>query len=160
DWALDGPIPWADPRLAGAGTVHIGGIGEAVVAAEAAVHRGQVPDEPYVLLVQATVADSTRAPVGKHTAWAYIHVPNGWDGDATALVEGRIETFAPGFRERILGRHAFSPATLEAWDANLVGGDVGGGSNDWRQLAARPRLHLVPWRTPIPGVWLASASTL
>jgi phytoene dehydrogenase-like protein len=160
DWALDGPVPWADQRLAGAGTVHIGGTGEAVIAAEAEVHRGRVPAEPYVLLVQATVTDTFRAPAGKHTAWAYIHVPNGWDGDATSLVEGRIETFAPGFRERILGRHAFGPAELEAWDANLVGGDVGGGSNDWRQLISRPRLGLVPWRTPIPGVWLASTSTL
>jgi phytoene dehydrogenase-like protein len=160
DWALDGPIPWADPRLADAGTVHIGGSGEAVIAAEATVHRGRLPEEPFVLLVQATVADASRAPAGKHTAWAYVHVPKGWEGDATLVIENRIETFAPGFRERILGRHAFSPRELEAWDANLVGGDIGGGSNDWRQLVARPRLGFAPWRTPIPDVWLASASTL
>jgi phytoene dehydrogenase-like protein len=160
DWALDGPIPWADPRLAGAGTVHIGGTGEAVIAAEAMVHRGRRSDEPFVLLVQATAADASRAPVGKHTAWAYVHVPNGWEGAATSVIEDRIETFAPGFRERVIGRHAFSPGELEAWDANLIGGDIGGGSNDWRQLIARPRLGLRPWRTPIPGVWLASASTL
>ncbi len=160
DWALDAPIPWADPCLTGAGTVHRGGTGEAVIASEAAVHRGRVPAEPFVLLVQPTVADASRAPAGKHTAWAYIHVPNGWEGDATSLIERRIETFAPEFRERVLGRHVFGPGALEAWDANLVGGDVGGGSNHWRQMLARPRLGLVPWRTPLPGVWLASASTL
>ncbi len=160
DWALDGPIPWADPALASAGTVHLGGPAAAVVASEAAVHRGRISEEPYVLLVQPTVADPSRAPAGKHTAWAYIHVPNGWDGDATSLIESRVEAFAPGFRERILGRHAFTPAALEAWDANLVGGDIGGGSNELRQLFARPRLSRTPWRTPLPGVYLASASTL
>ncbi|MDL9980858.1 phytoene desaturase family protein [Microbacterium sp. ASV49] len=160
DWALDAAIPWADEALSGAGTVHLGGSAETVIASEAAAHRGAVSGEPYVLLVQPTVADATRAPAGKHTAWAYIHVPNGWDGDATGLIERRIESFAPGFRDRILARHAFSPAALEAWDANLVGGDIGGGANDWRQLFARPRAALAPWRTPIPGVWLASASTL
>jgi len=160
DWALDGPVPWADPALGGAGTVHVGGTAARVVASEAAVHRGRIPAEPLVLVVQPSAADPTRAPAGKHTVWAYIHVPNGWAGDATALVESRIEAFAPGFRERILGRHAFTPAALEAWDANLVGGDVGGGANDWRQLFARPRLSFHPWRTPLPGVYLASASVL
>ncbi len=149
DWALDGPIPWADPELARAGTVHIGGTGATVIANEAHVHRGRIGTEPFVLLVQPSVADATRAPAGKHTVWAYIHVPNGWQGDATELVEGRIETFAPGFRDRILGRHVFTPAALQAWDANLVGGDVGGGMNDLRQLVARPRASLTPWRTPL-----------
>jgi phytoene dehydrogenase-like protein len=160
DWALDGPIPWADPALAAAGTVHIGGTAEAVAVSEAAVAAGRISDEPYVLLVQACVSDPTRAPAGKQTGWAYIHVPNGWDGDATRLVEDRIELFAPGFRDRILGRHVWTPAALEAWDANLVGGDIGGGANDIAQLIARPRLSAAPWRTPLPGVYLASTSVL
>ncbi|MGB4779192.1 phytoene desaturase family protein, partial [Microbacterium sp.] len=140
DWALDGPIPWADPALADAGTVHLGGAAAEVIASEAAVAGGRVSSEPYVLLVQATVADPSRAPAGKHTGWAYIHVPNGWTGDATALIESRIEHFAPGFRDRILARHVWTPAALEAWDAALVGGDIGGGTNDLWQLLARPRL--------------------
>lgn len=160
DWALDGPIPWADPRLAAAGTVHVGGAVEAVTASEAAVAAGRISDEPYVLLVQACVADATRAPAGKQTGWAYIHVPHGWDGDATGLIEDRIERFAPGFRDRILARRVWTPAALEAWDANLVGGDIGGGANDIAQLIARPRLSATPWRTPLAGVYLASTSVL
>lgn len=159
DWALDGPIPWADPALASAGTVHLGGTAEAVIRSEAAVSRAKVSDEPYVLLVQASVADHSRAPAGMHSGWAYIHVPNGWQGDATALIEARVEHFAPGFRERILARHVWTPAALEAWNANLVGGDVGGGANTVGQLFARPRMSARPWRTPLPGVYLASAST-
>lgn len=160
DWALDGPIPWADPRLATAGTVHLGGPGTAVVASERAVARGHVSGEPYVLLVQASVADATRAPAGKHTVWAYCHVPYGSDLDATALIENRIEEFAPGFRERVLGRHVMTPSALEAFDANLVGGDIAGGVTDWRQLIARPRLSLSPWATPVPGLYVCSSSTL
>lgn len=158
DWALDAPIPWADAALEGAGTVHVGGTAAQVVHSEAAVAEGRVSDEPYLLVVQATTADPTRAPAGKHTGWAYIHVPNGWTGDAVALIESRIERFAPGFRDRILARHVFTPAALEAWDASLVGGDIGGGANDARQLFARPRLSPHPWRMPVPGLYLASAS--
>ncbi|MFT4052597.1 MAG: NAD(P)/FAD-dependent oxidoreductase [Microbacterium sp.] len=158
DWALDGPIPWADPALAGAGTVHLGGTAAEVIASEAAVARGQVSAEPSVLLVQATVADPARAPAGRHTGWAYIHVPNGWTGDATALIESRVERFAPGFRDRVLARHVWTPAALEAWDTSLVGGDIGGGANELGRLLARPRLSPSPWRTPLPGVWLGSAS--
>ena len=160
DWALDGPIPWLDPELAGAGTVHLGGSGAAVVESERAVSQGRMSAEPYVLLVQATVADPTRAPAGKHTAWAYCHVPYGSDVDATAIIESRIETFAPGFRDRVLGRHVMNPAALEAWNANLVGGDIAGGVTDWRQLIARPRLGLTPWATPLPDLFLCSSSTL
>jgi phytoene dehydrogenase-like protein len=160
DWALDGPIPWLDPQLAGAGTVHIGGSSAAMVASERAVAHGRMSDEPFVLLVQASVADATRAPEGKHTVWAYCHVPHGSTHDETESIEARIEAFAPGFRERILGRHTMSPAALEAWDANLVGGDIGGGMADWRQLASRPRLSLTPWATPVPGLFLCSSSTL
>lgn len=160
DWALDGPVPWADPALAEAGTVHIGGSSATTVASERAVARGSIAEEPFVLFVQATVADATRAPAGKHTAWAYIHVPNGWDRDETASIEGIVERYAPGFRDRILGRHVMGPAALEAWNANLVGGDIGGGRTDWRQLLSRPRISRTPWATPLPGLFLCSSSTL
>ncbi|HWL00971.1 MAG TPA: NAD(P)/FAD-dependent oxidoreductase [Microbacteriaceae bacterium] len=160
DWALDAAVPWADPSLASVGTVHLGGSSANVVASELDVARGSVSAEPFILLVQPSVADPSRAPAGKHTLWAYLHVPNGWDGDATELVESRIEAFAPGFRDRVLARHAMGAAALEAWDANLVGGDIGGGSMDWRQLLARPRISRTPWATPIPGIYLCSASTL
>lgn len=160
DWALDGPVPWADPALAGAGTVHLGGPSASVVASERAVARGRVSDEPYVLFAQATVADPSRAPAGKHTAWAYCHVPHGYTGDMTGVIEARVERFAPGFRDRVLARHAMGPAALEAHDANEVGGDIGGGSADWRQLAARPVLSRTPWATPDPRLFLCSSSTL
>jgi len=169
DWALDAPIPWLDPALAAAGTIHLGGSASTVVASERVVADGDVGAEPFVLLVQASVADPTRAPAGRHTAWAYCHVPNGWDGDATPLIEARIEAFAPGFRERVIGRHAMGPAALETWNANLVGGDIGGGAMDWRQFIARPRPSPSPWEIPAdraarsgaaPRLYLASASAL
>jgi phytoene dehydrogenase-like protein len=166
DWALDAPVPWLDPSLGAAGTVHIGGSGAAVIASERAVARGEISDEPFLLVVQPSVADPSRAPAGKHTLWAYLHVPNGWDGDATERIESRIEAFAPGFRERVLGRHVMGPAALEAWNANLVGGDIGGGSTDWRQLLSRPRMGLTPWRIPSGSaagrseLYLASSSAL
>lgn len=160
DWALDGPIPWLDPELAGAGTVHLGGTAATVVASERAVARGELSAEPFVLLVQASVADATRAPAGKQTVWAYCHVPHGSTLDATDIIEARIEAFAPGFRERVLGRHTMNPAALEAWNPNLVGGDIGGGVADWRQLASRPRPSLTPWATPVRELFLCSSSTL
>ena len=160
DWALDGPIPWLDPELAGAGTVHLGGTGAAVAASERAAADGILSDEPYVLLVQATVADPTRAPAGRHTVWAYCHVPYGSDVDATEVIERQIERHAPGFRDRVLGRHVMTPADLERFDANLVGGDIAGGVTDWRQLLARPSLGFTPWATPVPGLYLCSSSTL
>ncbi|MBX3194238.1 MAG: NAD(P)/FAD-dependent oxidoreductase [Microbacteriaceae bacterium] len=148
DWALDAPVPWADAALARAGTVHVGGSAASVREAERAAGQGRIPEELHVLFVQASSADPTRAPAGKHTGWGYVHVPNGWDGDLTDAIENRIEQFAPGFRERIAGRHIFTTATLERWDANLVGGDIGGGSVEWRQLIARPRLGPTPWAIP------------
>ncbi|WP_395638280.1 phytoene desaturase family protein [Pseudolysinimonas sp.] len=160
DWALDGPIPWLDPELAGAGTVHIGGTGATVAASERAAARGTMSDEPYVLLVQASVADASRAPAGKHTVWAYTHIPYGSDLDATDILEARIEQHAPGFRDRALGRHVLTPAGLESYNANLVGGDIAGGATDWRQLISRPRVSLTPWATPLPDLFLCSSSTL
>jgi phytoene dehydrogenase-like protein len=159
DWALDGPVPWADAELAGAGTVHLGGTAAEIVAAERTVARGQVAERPYVLVVQASVADPTRAPDGKHTLWAYCHVPLGCEADQTQAIETQIERFAPGFRERVLARHVMGPAALEAFNANHVGGDIAGGASDWRQLAARPVPSRSPWRTPDPRLFLCSSST-
>ncbi|ONH24795.1 phytoene desaturase family protein [Pseudofrankia asymbiotica] len=159
DWALDGPVPWRDEAVAGAGTVHLGGTLAEVAAAERAVARGRHPERPFVLFVQATVADPTRAPEGGHTGWAYCHVPFGSTVDMTAAIEAQVERFAPGFRDRILARHVMGPAALEAHNANEVGGDIGGGTADLRQLVARPVLSRHPWATPLPGVYLCSSST-
>ncbi len=159
DWALDAPVPWVDERLASAGTVHLGASMAELVAAERAVAEGRVSDRPYVLVAQATGADPSRAPEGKHTLWAYCHVPNGCDVDMTDAIERQILRFAPGFRDRVLARHVMGPAALEAHNANEVGGDIAGGVSDWRQLAARPRLSLTPWATTDPGIFLCSSST-
>ncbi len=159
DYALDGPVPWSDPAVGGAGTVHLGGTFEEVAAGERAVARGGHPDRPFVLGVQACVADPSRAPAGKHTFWAYCHVPHGSTVDMTAAIEAQLERFAPGFGERVLARHAMGPAALEAHNANEVGGDIGGGAADWRQFLARPVLSPAPWRTPVPGLYLCSSST-
>jgi phytoene dehydrogenase-like protein len=160
DWALDGPVPWADPALAGAGILHLGGSAEEVIDAERAVARGRVPRRPFVLFGQATVADPTRAPAGRHTGWGYCHVPNGCSVDMTAAIEEQVERFAPGFRDRILARHSMGPAALEAHNANEIGGDIGGGAADWRQMAARPVPSLSPWATPDRQLFLCSAATL
>jgi phytoene dehydrogenase-like protein len=159
DWALDGPVPWRDPRVAAAGTVHLGGTLAEIEAAEREVAQGRHPQRPYVLCVQPTAADPGRAPAGRHVLWAYAHLPNGSDADLTAAVEAQLERFAPGFRDRVLARHAMSPAALQDFDANLVGGDIGGGAAGLRQFAARPRLALRPWATPVPGLFIGSAST-
>ena len=159
DWALDGPIPWRAPELAGAGTVHLAGRLRDIAAAERTVAAGNVPAHPFVILVQATVADPTRAPAGRHTAWAYAHVPNGSPADAAAAIETQVEAAAPGFRDRILARHVRDAPAHEAYDPNYVGGDIGGGLPSLWQLAARPALRLDPYTTPLPGVYLCSAST-
>ena len=159
DWALDGPIPWRDPALAVAGTVHLGGSLGQVAAAERAVAAGRIPRRPFVIVVQATVVDPTRAPAGRHTAWAYAHVPHGSSVDATELIEAEIERAAPGFRDRVLGRHTRTAAGHEAYNPNYVGGDIGGGLATLPQVIARPALARDPYRTPIAGVYLCSSST-
>jgi phytoene dehydrogenase-like protein len=159
DYALDGPVPWANGACARAATLHLGGTLEEIAASERAPARGQHPARPYVLLVQPTLFDPARAPAGRHTLWAYCHVPAGSTTDMTAAVEAQIERFAPGFRERILARSAMTCADMEAWNANLVGGDISGGLTDWRQLLTRPTLSLHPHRTPARGVYLCSSST-
>ena len=159
DWALDGPIPWRDPETLRAGTVHLGGSLREVAAAEDAVHRGRVAERPFVLLVQPTIADPSRAPEGRHVAWAYCHVPSGWPGDATAAIEAQVERFAPGFRDRILARAVHDAGAMETYDANYVGGDINGGVQDVRQLLFRPVVRWNPYTTPDPGLFLCSSST-
>jgi phytoene dehydrogenase-like protein len=159
DWALDGPVPWTAPACARAATVHLGGTLEEIAAAEAAPARGEVHERPFVLFVQPTLFDASRAPRGRHTAWAYCHVPNGCTLDVTDRIERQVERFAPGFRERILARSVMPPAELERRNANLVGGDISGGATELRQVFARPVARPSPYRTPIRGVYLCSAST-
>jgi phytoene dehydrogenase-like protein len=159
DYALDGPIPWTAPECGRAATVHLGGTMEEISASERAPRRGRHAERPFVLLAQHSLFDPTRAPEGKHTVWAYCHVPNGSAFDMTERVEGQIERFAPGFRERVLARSVMPPAVLERHNPNLVGGDLNGGAADLRGLIARPMLSVNPYATPAEGVWLCSAST-
>jgi phytoene dehydrogenase-like protein len=159
DWALDGPIPWSDPATARAATVHLGGSYREVAASEDAVGRGRHPSRPFVLLVQPTVADPSRAPEGKHVAWAYCHVPNGSTQDMTAAIEAQVERFAPGFRDCILARATKDAPAMEAYDANYVGGDINGGIGDWPQLLFRPVVRWNPYSTPDPAIFLCSSST-
>jgi phytoene dehydrogenase-like protein len=159
DWALDGPIPWRAPEAARAGTVHLGGTLDELVASEDAVTRGEHPERPFVLLVQATPFDPTRAPAGKGTAWAYCHVPSGSTRDMTAAIEAQVERFAPGFSEVIAARSTMDSAEVERRNPNYVGGDITGGLQDFRQLFTRPVAQRVPYATPLPGVYLCSSST-
>ena len=159
DFALDGPIPWKAEGCLRAGTVHLGGTLDEISAGEAAVWRGEHPERPFVLLAQQSLFDRTRAPDGKHTAWAYCHVPNGSEFDMTGRIEGQIERFAPGFRDRILAKTSQGPADLERQNANLVGGDINGGVADLRQLFTRPVLKLNPYATPAKGLYICSSST-
>ena len=159
DWALDGPIPWRADGLRRAATVHLGGpIGE-IAAAERTVARGGHPDRPFVLCVQYSPWDDSRAPAGGTTAWAYCHVPAGSTVDMTGPIEGQVERFAPGFRDRILARATRGPAELEAHNPNYIGGDINAGIEDIRQLIFRPGPRLDPYWTGAPGVYLCSSST-
>ena len=158
DFALDGPVPWEAKECERGGTVHLGGTLEEVAAGEAAVSRGEHPERPFILLAQQSLFDPTRAPEGKHTVWAYCHVPNGSEFDMTGRIEAQIERFAPGFRERILAKSAQGPADLERGNANLVGGDINGGYMDLRQLFARPVPGLNPYSTPAKGLFICSSS--
>jgi len=157
DYALRGPIPWKSSECLRAATIHLGGSFEEIAASEKAVRNGQHPDQPFVLLAQPSFFDSSRAPEGKHTAWAYCHVPNGSRVDMLGRLEAQLERFAPGFRDCVLARRVFSPAALESMDANLVGGDIGGGAMDIRQFLFRPT-----WRhyaTSAKDIYICSSST-
>lgn len=164
DYALSDPIPWEAQACRRAGTVHVGGRMDEIEASERAVANGRVAEQPYVLLAQHSLFDATRAPDGHHTAWAYCHVPNGSDMDATPHIEAQIERFAPGFRDTILRRHVMGPRALEAWNPNLVGGDINGGSLELAQIVARPVLRWTPYRIPAQTrdgapLYLSSAAT-
>jgi phytoene dehydrogenase-like protein len=159
DWALDGPVPWTAEACRGAGTVHLGGTLPEVAAAEDAVARGVHPDRPFVLFVQADVADLSRSPAGQQTAWAYCHVPNGSTVDMTEAIENQVERFAPGFKDRILARSVMGPAQMEAHDNNYIGGDINGGVQDLRQLFTRPAARWPLYSTPNPAIWFCSSST-
>jgi phytoene dehydrogenase-like protein len=159
DWALDGPIPWRDPRCLEASTVHLGGTLAEIAAAEAAVWRGEHPERPFVIVIQQSQFDPSRAPAGKHTGYAYCHVPARSSVDLTEVVEGQIERFAPGFRDRILARHVLRTADLERENPNYVGGAITGGVADLLQFFARPVARLDPYSTPNPRLFICSAST-
>jgi len=159
DWALDGSIPFKAGACDLSGTVHIGGTLEEIVTSEQMTWEGRHPEKPFVLLAQQSIFDPSRAPVDKHTAWAYCHVPNGSRNDMTAAIEGQVERFAPGFRERILARHVMDTAQLESYNANYIGGDINGGAIDIRQLFTRPALRSSPYRTSEKGIYICSAAT-
>jgi phytoene dehydrogenase-like protein len=159
DYALDGPVPWTARECARAGTVHLGGSLAEIAASERAVARGGHPDRPFVLVAQHSLFDPSRAPAGKHTLWAYCHVPNGSTVDMRGRIEAQIERFAPGFRERILAQHAMFPADLERYSANIVGGDINTGKQDLRQLFTRPVPRRNPYATPNPRIYLCSSAT-
>jgi len=157
DYALNAPIPWKAPDCLRAATVHLGGTFDDIAASEKAVRRGENADRPFVLLAQPSLFDSTRAPVGQHTAWAYCHVPNGSKVNVLEKLENQIERFAPGFRDCVLARRVFSTADLEHMDANLVGGDIGGGAMDIRQFLFRPTSR--HYATSTRDIYICSAST-
>jgi phytoene dehydrogenase-like protein len=159
DWALDGPVPWKSELCALAGTVHLGGSLREIAEAEEWVSKGVHPRRPYVIVAQQSLFDGSRAPEGKHTLWGYCHVPNGSDVDMTDAIESQIDRFAPGFKDLVLARSTIGPAELERHNANCVGGDIVGGSQDLRQLFARPVARLNPYRTPAEGIYMCSAAT-
>lgn len=159
DWALDAPIPFKAEECCTAGTVHLGGTFEEIVAAEQTASKGQHTDKPYVLLAQQSLFDTTRAPQGKHTAWGYCHVPNGSTKDMTAIIENQVERFAPGFKERILAKHTFNTVQLQKHNPNYIGGDINGGRLDISQLFTRPALRLSPYKTSAKGLYICSSST-
>ncbi|MFO7662748.1 MAG: NAD(P)/FAD-dependent oxidoreductase, partial [Chloroflexota bacterium] len=159
DYALSEPIPWTADVARRAGTLHLGGTMAEIARAEREIWSGVHPDHPYVLLNQASLFDPTRAPAGRHTAWAYCHVPNGSNVDMTARIENQIERFAPGFRDCVLARHTITAGEFEVYNPNYVGGDINGGAQDWRQLYTRPVARLDPYATPLPDLFLCSSAT-
>ena len=159
DYALSEPIPWKTEACRRAGTIHLGGGIDEIAVTEREVTREKIPERPFVLAAQQSLFDETRAPRGQHTLWAYCHVPFGCNTDMSERIESQIERFAPGFRDCILARHKMSAADLERSNPNLTGGDINGGAANLMQLIARPILSPTPYRTPLRGVYLCSAST-
>ncbi|MCV2488792.1 NAD(P)/FAD-dependent oxidoreductase [Geodermatophilus sp. YIM 151500] len=159
DYVLSSPVPWAAPEVRRAGTVHVAGSLAETIEGESAPAAGRVPEKPYVLAVQPTVVDPTRAPDGGHVFWAYVHVPHGSDVDMTGAIEAQIERFAPGFRDTVVERHMMDARQMEAWNPNHVGGDIANGEASLRQMLARPVPRWNTYKTPLRGVYLASAAT-
>ena len=157
DWALRGPVPWKAAECFQAATVHLGGSFEEISASESATWRGQHSDSPFVIVCQPSLFDTTRAPQGQHTLWAYCHVPNGSTFDMTERIENQMERFAPGFRDQIIAKNVLSPARLEEHNANLIGGDINGGVQDLRQLFTRPTIR--SYSTPLKSLYICSSST-
>jgi phytoene dehydrogenase-like protein len=159
DWALSQPIPWTNTACSRAGTVHVAGRFEEIEASEDAVARGKHPEKPFVILAQPSLSDPSRAPQGKHTAWAYCHVPRGSNVDMTVQIEDQVARFAPGFRDVIIARSEMAPAEIERRNANYVGGDITGGVQDLRQFWTRPVASRCPYATPNPRIFICSSST-
>ena len=159
DWALSAPIPWADPAVAGSATVHLGGTLEEIAASEREIAAGRHSEKPYMLLVQPSLFDPTRAPEGRHTAWAYCHVPSGSTRDMRAIMEAQVERFAPGFRQTILAGSTMTAQQYEVYNPNYVGGDINTGAQDLGQLFTRPVARWDPYSTPLPNVYLCSSAT-
>lgn len=159
DWALDAPVPWRAEECVRAGTVHLGSTLDEIAASESAVWEGKHPEKPYVLVAQHSLFDSARAPQGKHTLWAYCHVPNGSTFDMTERIEAQIERYAPGFRDVIIARNTITTVELEQYNPNYIGGDINGGVQDIGQLFTRPTARLVPYSTPVDGIYICSSST-
>lgn len=159
DYALDGPVPWRSTSVGQAGTIHVGGTMDEIAEAESDIWAGKHPERPFVLVAQQSLFDDSRAPDGKHTIWAYSHVPSGSTVDMTARIEEQIERFAPGFRDRILAKRVMNSAALQQYNANYVGGDINGGAQDAVQIFARPVLRWNPYSTPVRGLYLCSSST-
>ncbi len=159
DYALDGPIPWKARECLQAGTVHLGGTLAEVALSEWQIGRGMPPEKPFVLLAQQSLFDASRAPVGKHTVWAYSHVPNGSSFDMTERIDAQIERFAPGFRDRILAKNTIAPNALEHYNANYIGGDINGGVADLLQFFTRPTIRLNPYTTPNKRIYICSSAT-
>jgi phytoene dehydrogenase-like protein len=159
DWALDGPVPFTNEYCRRAGTVHLGNRMQEIVASEQATWKGGHPEKPFVLLAQPSISDHSRAPEGRHSVWAYCHVPNNSTVNMTGTIENQVERFAPGFKERILARHVMNSQAMESYNPNYIGGDINGGVIDIRQLFTRPALRLSPYRTSAKGLYICSSST-
>ncbi|RYE08048.1 MAG: NAD(P)/FAD-dependent oxidoreductase, partial [Sphingobacteriaceae bacterium] len=159
DWALDAPIPFTAEECRKAGTIHLGNTLEEIADGEKQTSRGKIVQKPFVLLAQQSLFDPTRAPEGKHTAWAYCHVPNGSKADMTEIIEHQVERFAPGFRDTILAKNTMNTAQMENYNANYIGGDINGGILDIGQLFTRPALRWSPYKTSAKGLYLCSSST-
>lgn len=159
DWALSEPVPWQNPYCRKAGTLHLGGTMEEIREAEQAVWDGKHHEKPYVLIVQPSLFDKTRAPEGKHTLWGYCHVPNGSKEDMIKIIENQIERFAPGFKDTIIAKNTISAAGFEQYNSNYIGGDINGGAQYFSQLFGRPILRWNPYHIPGSSMYICSAST-